>query len=74
MRVTSKGQITIPLPIRKQAGIVPGSEVEFQLEGDRVYLRKKKAAGRGSALVKRMAGKGGVNMSTEEILRLTRKT
>ena len=29
MRVTSKGQVTIPKPIREQLGIGPGSEVEF---------------------------------------------
>ncbi len=29
MRVTSKGQVTIPKDIRKHLGIGPGSEVEF---------------------------------------------
>ncbi len=32
MRVTSKGQVTIPQDVRRQLGIVPGSEVDFQVD------------------------------------------
>lgn len=73
MRVTTKGQVTIPRTVREKAGIVPGSDVEFHMEGSRVYLRKTAAAGRGERLVTRMTGKGGGRMTTDEILRLTRK-
>ena len=31
MRITSKGQVTIPQAIREQAGLHPNSEVEFEL-------------------------------------------
>lgn len=73
MRVTTKGQVTIPRTVREKTGIVPGSEVEFHLDGNRVYLRKTAAAGRGESLVNRMTGKGSVKMTTDDILRLTRK-
>lgn len=33
MRVTEKGQVTIPKPIRDKLGIAPGSEVEFVEDG-----------------------------------------
>ena len=72
MRVTTKGQVTIPLTLREKTGIVPGSEVEFVQEGRRIYLRKVAADGRGVAIVERMAGKGGVTMSTDDIMALTR--
>jgi len=72
MKVTTKGQVTIPLPLRQKAGIVPGTEVEFHEEKGRLYLRKVKDSGRGKALVNRMAGQGTVQMSTDEIMRLTR--
>lgn len=40
MRVTSKGQVTIPKEIRDQLGIQPGSEVEFVNDNDgEVILR-----------------------------------
>lgn len=38
MRVTSKGQVTIPKDIRDRAGIRPGSEVDFSVENGRVIL------------------------------------
>jgi AbrB family looped-hinge helix DNA binding protein len=38
MRVTEKGQVTIPKHIRLAAGVVPGSEVSFGLEGGRIVI------------------------------------
>jgi AbrB family looped-hinge helix DNA binding protein len=38
MRVTSKGQVTIPKPIRDHLGIKPGSEVAFVEEAGVVRL------------------------------------
>ncbi|MGD9913704.1 MAG: AbrB/MazE/SpoVT family DNA-binding domain-containing protein [Rhizobiaceae bacterium] len=38
MRVTTKGQVTIPKEIRDHLGIGPGSEVEFVQAGDGVRL------------------------------------
>ena len=73
MRITSKGQVTIPREIRDALGIVPSSEVEFVREGNRVWLRKRKpGASRGKSLVARMRGRATSRMSTEQILRLTR--
>ncbi len=72
MKVTTKGQVTIPLHVRQKAGIVAGSEVEFCEETGRIYLRKVGNSGRGRALIKQMAGQGNVRMSTDEILSLTR--
>lgn len=72
MKVTTKGQVTIPQELREKAGIVPGSEVEFHAEGDKLYLRKVEGRGRGKSLIERMRGRGNVRMSTDEILALTR--
>ncbi|MGE0500914.1 MAG: AbrB/MazE/SpoVT family DNA-binding domain-containing protein [Rhizobiaceae bacterium] len=41
MRVTTKGQVTIPKEIRDHLGIVPGSEVEFVREETGVVLKKR---------------------------------
>ncbi len=43
MRVTSKGQVTIPRHFREKLGIAPNSGVEFWEEG-RVYLLRKRAS------------------------------
>jgi AbrB family looped-hinge helix DNA binding protein len=37
--VTSKGQVTIPGPVRQKLGIRQGSRIEFSLVGDHVELR-----------------------------------
>jgi AbrB family looped-hinge helix DNA binding protein len=40
MRVTEKGQVTIPKNVRRKLGIVPGSEVDFDLREDGALLRR----------------------------------
>jgi AbrB family looped-hinge helix DNA binding protein len=73
VRVTSKGQVTIPQRIREKLGIAPNSEVDFVEDGDRVYLLKKS----GNRLEKRfraLRGIATVKMTTDEILAMTRGT
>jgi AbrB family looped-hinge helix DNA binding protein len=74
MRVTSKGQVTIPLPIRERMGLLPDTEIEFNIEGDRVILKKaKEKSSRGKDIVNRIRGKAKAGMSTNEIMALTRE-
>jgi antitoxin PrlF len=39
-KVTSQGQISIPLEVRKKLGIAPGSILEWEEEGDKVVVRR----------------------------------
>jgi AbrB family looped-hinge helix DNA binding protein len=74
MRITSKGQVTIPQEIRQRLGLLPHSEVEFELDGDAVRLRKARhTMARGSNLVARARGTAATRLTTDEILALTRK-
>ncbi|MFZ0838159.1 MAG: AbrB/MazE/SpoVT family DNA-binding domain-containing protein, partial [Xanthobacteraceae bacterium] len=43
MRVTSKGQVTIPVDIRKRAGVLPQTEVEFKFDGKSVRVVRAKS-------------------------------
>ncbi len=74
MRITSKGQVTIPIEIREELGLLPHTEVVFEVEGDAVRLRKadEQSNGRGERLVRRLRGTADVEMTTDEILALTR--
>jgi AbrB family looped-hinge helix DNA binding protein len=75
MRITSKGQVTIPLPIRQQLGLLPNTEVEFELDRDAVRVKRAAAArrrSRGQALVDHMRGRGTRRITTDEIMKLTR--
>jgi AbrB family looped-hinge helix DNA binding protein len=40
--VTTKGQITIPMKIRKQYGIHPNDKIDFVIEGDKIILKPVK--------------------------------
>ena len=74
MRVTSKGQVTIPREVRKKLGIVPAkSDVAFEFdENDRCYLKKVRGKGSTSSRFRRAHKAGKLRMSTEEIMALTR--
>ena len=72
--VTSKGQVTIPKPVRDRLNIKPGSQIEFELAADgRVVLVK---AGRKVSPPRsrfdRILGSATVDMTTDEIMALMR--
>ena len=74
MRITSKGQVTIPQEIRRRAGLAPNMEVEFTIENGKIVLRKsRQQKGRGELAVERMRrARPATTLSTDEILALTR--
>jgi len=72
MRVTIKGQVTIPIHIREKLGITPASEIDFLEEGDRVFLVKRKERAGSTRKFKNLRGIANVNMTTDEIMELTR--
>ena len=73
MRMTQKGQVTIPQEIRERLGLLPYVEVEFDVVGDSVRIRKAKGKkSRGHELVERMRGTAGPGMTTDQIMALTR--
>lgn len=76
MQITSKGQVTIPQDIRNRLGLLPHTEVEFELAGDHARIRKaRRSPGkstRGELALKALRGSANTHMSTDEILALTR--
>ena len=76
MQITSKGQVTIPQEIRKQLGLLPHTEVEFEVAGDHVRVRKvARPAGarrRGQRLIELLRAAPSTGLSTDEIMAMTR--
>ncbi len=74
MRVTEKGQVTIPKELRDALGLGAGSEVEFRPHPEGLLVTKvsDRGLGRGRRIVDRLRGRGDVEMSTDEIMALTR--
>jgi antitoxin PrlF len=74
MRVTEKGQVTIPKHLRDELGIGAGTEVAFERAEDAILVRKVEGgSNRGREMVNRLRGRGDVRLSTEEIMALTRE-
>ncbi|NNE96448.1 MAG: AbrB/MazE/SpoVT family DNA-binding domain-containing protein [Acidimicrobiales bacterium] len=75
MKVTEKGQITIPKEIRDALGIGAGTEVEFERDNDTIVVRKAQGRPtRGRQLAERLRGRGDIAMTTSEIMALTRES
>jgi AbrB family looped-hinge helix DNA binding protein len=76
MRITSKGQVTIPQDVRERTGLLPETEVEFVLDGRGVRIIKASAArrpSRGAKAVRLLRAKRSVvHLTTDEIMALTR--
>ncbi len=76
MRITSRGQVTIPQNVRDAAGLLPHTEVEFVVERDGVRILKAhqgRRPTRGAMVVDRLRRNAGkVSMSTDEIMAMTR--
>ncbi len=72
MRVTTKGQVTIPQNIREKLGITPATEVDFVEEKGRVFLLKRKGKKAATRKFVKLRGIATVKMTTDEIMALTR--
>ncbi len=72
MRVTTKGQVTIPRNVREVLGIIPETEIDFIEDNGRFYIVKTdnpKIVGK----FKSLRGIATARMSTNEIMNLTRE-
>lgn len=76
MQITSKGQVTIPQEIRNRLGLLPHTQVAFELAGDHARIRKAgPVAGesaRGRLALEALRATADVRMNTDEIMALTR--
>ena len=74
MRITTKGQVTIPQAIRDRLGLLPHCEVVFEIDKDSVRIRKAKGSrSRGDHLLELMRrAKPKPGMTTDEIMQMTR--
>ncbi|MBC8386318.1 MAG: AbrB/MazE/SpoVT family DNA-binding domain-containing protein [Gammaproteobacteria bacterium] len=72
MRVTTKGQVTIPRDIREALGISTETEIEFIEDGGRFYIVKTDEP-KNKGKFSKLRGIASAKMSTDEIMNLTRE-
>ncbi|MHB1537994.1 MAG: AbrB/MazE/SpoVT family DNA-binding domain-containing protein [Solirubrobacteraceae bacterium] len=74
MRLNSKGQVTIPAPLRERHGLYEGDELDVVEDAGALRIvRIQGSQSRGQRLVHRMRGRATTTMSTDELLRLLRE-
>jgi AbrB family looped-hinge helix DNA binding protein len=74
MKLTSKGQVTIPQFLREKFGLLPATEVSFEETGDGVLIKPAASSRRRQAerWIKRARGSASAKITSDQILRLTR--
>lgn len=76
MKVTIKGQITIPLALRERFGLRPGTEVEFVAEQETLQLKARKASKKtakpSDLWLAKAAGSAQPGTSTDQHMAITR--
>ncbi len=76
MKITTKGQVTIPQDIREKAGLLPNTEVEFEYVRGRVTLTPVPVSKRtGRSLAEALRGSAGrtpKGMTTDALMKLLR--
>lgn len=73
MKISTKGQVTIPVEMRIKLGMLPYTEVDFVLQDEGILIKKHQNSKRKSSkLLEQLSGKSRLNMSTEYIMKLTR--
>jgi AbrB family looped-hinge helix DNA binding protein len=70
--VTSKGQVTIPKPVRDQLGIGPGSQVAFRLADDGSVVIEKADGSKPESRFEKFVGIAGPGPTTDELMALLR--
>lgn len=74
MRMTSKGQVTIPVELRERFALGPGVEVEVVAGPDGAIVRAAAKRGRGAELVSRLLDQADGPLGADDVLALTRWT
>jgi bifunctional DNA-binding transcriptional regulator/antitoxin component of YhaV-PrlF toxin-antitoxin module len=74
MKISSKGQVTIPRAFRIQFGFLPNTEILFVADKSGLRIIKStKPVGKGTKLIAYMRGRGDGRLSTAQIMKTTRR-
>ena len=73
MKVTDKGQVTIPSGMRKKHGLLPDAEVAFVDQPDGVLVTRARKPTRGKRVLSTLMRGGVVAGRTKDLLQMTRQ-
>ncbi len=74
MKVTSKGQVTIPIAIREKYGIHPDMDVDFEMteRGALLVVSDEARRARARRIIERLTGSATTKLTTDELMALMR--
>lgn len=75
MKINARGQISISSELRQKLGLKPGTEVEFEIVAQGLLIHKKHQQDKAEQIqsqIELMSGQGDIDISTDQVLRLTR--
>jgi antitoxin PrlF len=72
MRMTSKGQVTIPEEIRHNFGLFPGCDIKFFVKNNKIYLEINNSKNRIASKFEKVKNIATTKLSTKQIMDLTR--
>ncbi|MDQ0322136.1 AbrB family looped-hinge helix DNA binding protein [Pararhizobium capsulatum DSM 1112] len=70
--VTTKGQVTIPKPVRDFLGILPGMQVDFHRAADGTVVLTRADQKKPASRFAKLRGHAGAGLDTDAIMALTR--
>ncbi|NEQ66883.1 MAG: AbrB/MazE/SpoVT family DNA-binding domain-containing protein [Symploca sp. SIO2D2] len=73
MKIDIDGKITIPPDIQNQLGLQPGTEIQLEVVGNTLQIRKLQASSRGRQIIAALRGKATNRLTTNDIMQLTRE-
>ena len=73
IKIDSNGQLTIPVDIREQLGLLPNTELQLEVMEDTLQIRKPRPLSRGKQLIAAIRGKATNHLTTNEIMQITRE-
>ncbi len=72
MKIDTEGRIPLPFEIREKLGLQPGTEIQIEVIGNTLQIRKPISPGRGAQVIAAMKGKATNRLTTDDIMQLTR--
>ncbi|NES18528.1 MAG: AbrB/MazE/SpoVT family DNA-binding domain-containing protein [Symploca sp. SIO3E6] len=72
MKIDTEGKITIPPDIQNKLGLQPGTEIQLEVVGNTLQIRKPQASSKGRQIIAALRGKATNHLTTNEIMQLTR--
>jgi AbrB family looped-hinge helix DNA binding protein len=73
MKIDTDGKIAIPPEVQEQLGLQPGTEVQLEVRGDTLQIRKPKSPNQDRQLIAAIRGKATSHLTTNDIMQLTRE-